>query len=105
VEELWTRVEEGWSDEAAHDAYLAAMTELGRLGDAAARYRGLVDDPARGPVARKRLARIVILAEQALVATQSKGDPAPLRRRVTLFAVVVCAALLGLMLWAFRVVR
>jgi len=100
ADESWDRLVESWADDRAHEAYLAAMLAGSRLGEAAARYRPLVGDPARGGVAKKRLAAIAMLAEQALAATMERVDPAPTRRKLTLVAALVCALLLGLMFWA-----
>lgn len=96
----WEKVLAEWERPAAHDAFLGAMAAAGRLGDAAARYRVLRDDPVRGETARKRLGAVAILAEQALAATMDRPEPARFRRRLAVVAAIVCATLIGMVLWA-----
>jgi DNA-directed RNA polymerase subunit RPC12/RpoP len=98
----WKQVLDAWDVDAAHDAYLGASLAAGRLGDAAARYRGLAGDRDRGERAKKALARVAILAEHALAATlRDRPDPRPLRRGAFVAAAVVCVALVALALWGF----
>lgn len=98
----WKRVLDAWDVDAAHDAYVTAALGAGRLGDAAARYRGLVGDRERGEAAQKRLAKVALLAEHALTATLHDGpDPQRLRRGLLLAAALICVVLLGLVFWGF----
>ena len=65
----------------------------------AGRYRALVDDAARGPVARKKLDGIVLAATHMLWAMKTpKPEKVPLS--ITLTAFGVCAFLLLLLAWA-----
>ncbi len=99
LEELWARVVERWDDEAAHGAALDHAVRAKVLPELAGRYRALVDDEARGLVAKKKLDGIVLAATQMLWAMKTpKPEKVPLS--ITLTAFGVCAFLLLLLAWA-----
>ncbi len=97
-EALWARVLEAWDDEKTHAALLDHALREQRLPDAAGRYRTLKDDPAKGPLATKKLGAIVLAATQLLFAMKT-----PPRARVplpvTITAAVFCVVTL---LWLAR---
>jgi hypothetical protein len=66
LDRLWQAVLEAWGDRARHDAFLSACHGSGRLGAAASRYRGVLEDPERRELANKRLGAIALLATQTL---------------------------------------
>ena len=95
---LWTGVINDWDNEERHHRFLDHARQDGAaLLEAAARYRKLKDDEERGPVAEKRLAAIVFLATQEMLAQKSEPRKTP-PRWVTALAVGVCLGLLG---WVF----
>jgi hypothetical protein len=83
-----------WSEPERHRAFVALATLLGRLPDAAARYRSATSNPALADEARKGL-------DAVLAAAVAQIDAAPrtardeVRRRAGLFVPI---AALGLML-------
>jgi hypothetical protein len=97
-EALWVRVTEAWDDEATHGAVLAHAAHAEKLPELAARYRAFKDDPARGPLATRRLDAIVIAAHSAMLSMKT-----PPRKRIplsiTLSAAGICALLLGYLTW------
>ncbi len=96
---LWTGVINDWQNEDRHHKFLDhARQDGGSLLEAAARYRRLKDDEERGPVAQKRLAAIVLLATQEMLAQKSAPAAKTPPRWVTALAVSVCLGLLG---WVF----
>ena len=70
-EALWKRVLEAWDDDKTHSAALSYALEHERLPDIAGRYRKLVDDPDKGPRAKKKIDGIVVAATQMLMATKT----------------------------------
>jgi hypothetical protein len=98
-EALWERVASAWDDDSAHAAIIQHALRAGALPELAGRYRALVDDPQRGPAAKKKLDAIVLTATQALMAMKTpKPERVPLS--ITLTAFAVCALLLGWLAWA-----
>jgi hypothetical protein len=87
-EALWKQVVNRWDDPATHGAFLQYCQRTGALSEAAARYRGMSGDHARGEEARRRLAGVVILATQALEVTRS-----PARRGAPTWLTVLIGAL------------
>jgi hypothetical protein len=99
LEALWARVIERWDDDAAHGAVLDHAVRTHALPDLAGRYRALVDDAERGPVAKKKLDGIVLAATNMLWAMKSP-EPGKVPISITLSAFAVCAFLLMLLAWA-----
>ena len=99
MEALWKRVLEAWEDEKTHAALIDHAVREQRLPEAAGRYRRLVDDPDRGPVAKKKLDAIVVAATQMLMAMKTP-KPGKVPLPITLSAFGVCALLLGWLAWA-----
>lgn len=99
LEALWGRVIERWDDEAVHAAMLDYAVKAQLLPELAGRYRALVDDAARGAVAKKKLDGIVVAATNMLWAMKTpKPEKVPLS--ITLTAFGVCAFLLLWLAWA-----
>jgi hypothetical protein len=71
MEALWKRVLEAWDDDKPHQAALTYALQTERLPDIAGRYRKLLDDPDKGPRAKKRIDAIVLAATQLLMATKT----------------------------------
>ena len=68
---LWKRVLEGWDDDKPHQAALTYALQTEKLPVIAGRYRKLVDDPDKGPRAKKKIDGIVVAATQLLMATKT----------------------------------
>jgi hypothetical protein len=91
--ELWAKCEEQWDDAPRHDTFLLFCRREGSLSYAAGRYRAaLKTRGAEDPVATKRLAEVVKLAEFAAQAEMAKDSPrkkgsrGPLRSATVLVA-------------------
>lgn len=72
LDSLWQRIDAHWEDEEAHSALLRYCHDRSRLGEAAAYYRELRDDEVRGPLAKKRLSAIALLATNALLSERAE---------------------------------
>ena len=99
LEALWDRVLVAWDDEKPHAALLDHALRAQALPELAGRYRALVDDPERGPAAKKKLDLIVLTATQVLMAMKTP-PPAKIPLPITLSAFGVCFLLLGWLAWA-----
>jgi hypothetical protein len=99
LEALWDRVVSAWDEDRPHAALLEHALRAQRLPDLAGRYRSLVDDPERGPAARKKLDLIVLTATQSMLAMKTP-KPGRVPLAITLSAFGVCALLLGWLAWA-----
>ncbi len=99
LEALWRRALDAWGDEKVHAAVLDHALRSGGLPEIAGRYRQQLADPARAPLAQRRLDAIVAAATQMLMSTKT---PAPVRvpLPMTLSAFGVCAVLLAWLAWA-----
>ncbi len=100
-EALWKRVLEVWHDDATHAALLDHAIRAEALPEIASRYRALVDDPDRGPVAKKKLEGVVVAATQMLMSMKTP-TPGKVPLPITLSAFAISALLLGwlaLALW------
>ncbi|MGH7293778.1 MAG: hypothetical protein ACRELB_02540 [Polyangiaceae bacterium] len=99
LEALWKRVLDAWDDDRTHAALLEHAVREQQLPEIAGRYRALGDDPARGPLAKKKLDAIVLAATQMLMSMKTpKAGKVPLP--ITLSAFGVSAILLGWLAWA-----
>jgi ferric-dicitrate binding protein FerR (iron transport regulator) len=78
LEILWQHVLDHWDEEAPHRAFLAQAEATGQLVEAAAHYRAVSTEHARGSVAKRQLAAVTTLALMRLEASRSR---APRRRR------------------------
>ncbi len=82
---LWTKILQGWDDDARHQALLAYCREVGRLEQAARLYRGVVEGKEEGleaptaelvASAEKRLKAVGVAALAALQADRTEpGAP------------------------------
>jgi hypothetical protein len=99
LDALWDRALAGWDDEKAHAALLEHALRAQLLPELAGRYRAVVEDPERGPRARKKIDAIVIAATQSLLAMKTPR-PGKVPLPITLSAFGVCALLLGWLAWA-----
>lgn len=68
---LWRRVLDAWDDDKPHQLALSYALEHEMLPEIAGRYRKLVDDPDKGPRAKKKIDGIVLAATQMLMATKT----------------------------------
>lgn len=68
---LWKRVLDAWDDEKPHQLALTYALEHEMLPEIAGRYRKLIDDPDKGPRAKKKIDAIVVAATQLLLATKT----------------------------------
>jgi len=98
LDALWNHVVDAWDDERAHAALLEHALRIQGLPDLARRYRALVDDERRGPLAKKMMDAIVLAATNMLWSTKMpvKGN-VPLS--ITLSAVGVAVFLLSWLAW------
>jgi hypothetical protein len=101
LEALWERVLSAWDDDKTHTALLEHALRVQALPDLAGRYRSLVDDPARGALAKKRLDVIVIAATESLWSMKTP-KPGKVPLPITLSAFGVCLFLLAWLAWALR---
>ena len=100
-EALWRRVLEAWHDDATHEALLGHALRAEALPEIASRYRALVDDPEKGPVARAKLDGVVVAATQMLMSMKTP-NPGKVPLPITLSAFAICVLMLGwlaLALW------
>lgn len=88
---LWDRVTEDFTDEARHDAFIAASEVAGSLPYAAARYREWADSHPEDIIARERLGRIAALAQVKVLLGKDRGDrdKDPLRQALALGLVML----------------
>lgn len=91
---LWKRIDAHWEDEEAHSAFLRYCHDNSRLGDAAARYREFREDEERGPMAKKRLGAIALLAMQAL-STERAEPRRKLPKWLTGAVALTCASVVA----------
>lgn len=99
LEALWRRALESWEEEKAHASLLDHAMGTGALPEIAGRYRALVDDATKGPLARKRLDAIVNAATSLLFSMKTP-PPGKVPLPITLSAIGVCLFLLAWLLWA-----
>jgi hypothetical protein len=99
LDALWARVMEAWDDDKPHHAALEHALRVQALPDLAGRYRALVDDPAKGPRAKKRLDAIVVAATQMLMSMKTP-KPGKVPLPITLTAFAICVLLLSWLGWA-----
>lgn len=107
LDELWQRVLETWSEDAAHGAFLEHARVTKQLGEAAARYREQVknaagsDDATRAETAQKRLGAIAILAMADLEAARTPRDWAMFQSGVRWVAALIMFAFVVYLLVKF----
>lgn len=77
LERAWDSLESRWEDPQAHRAYVNLASSLGRLPDAAKRYRALKADPARGAVAAQGIELILAAAMSQMTASTVGARPPP----------------------------
>ena len=98
-EALWRAAQATWDEPAAHDAFVGHAFASNQLVGAAARYRAYLVQHPDDATARQMIARIGILATQALRA--SPRPAAPLTRSPFFLTVVVVSALAGALFGIF----
>lgn len=98
LEALWDRVMSAWDDDKAHTALLDHALRAQSLPELAGRYRSLVSDATRGPLAKKKLDVIVIAATESLWSMKTP-KPGKVPLSITLSAFGVCAFLLCWLAW------
>lgn len=86
---LWSRVVEAWEDDKTHGALLEYALRKEQLPEAAGRYRALLEDPAKGAKAKKRLDAIVLAAMQLMQSMKTPPRP-KLPWWVTALVVALC---------------
>jgi hypothetical protein len=91
----WQTLLSDWESEAQHRRFVALAVTLGRLPDAAKRYRGALSDPSLQPRAQQGLDRVLGAAMQALTPPPREARP---RSNVMLPLGVFAGALLLTML-------
>jgi hypothetical protein len=98
LDALWSRVIEAWDDDKPHNAVLDHALRVQALPDLAGRYRTLVDDPDKGPRAKKRLDAIVLAATQMLMSMKTP-NPGKVPLPITLTAFAIALLLLSWLGW------
>jgi hypothetical protein len=104
LEALWRGVLESWQEAGPHAALLDHALRSQSLPEIAGRYRALIDDPEKGPAARKRLDEIVVAATEMLMSMKTP-KPGKVPLPITLSALGICALMLGwlaIALWGGR---
>jgi hypothetical protein len=99
IDALWKRALEGWGDDAVHATLLDHALRSEELPEIAGRYRALLDDPVKGPKARKQLDAIVIAATNMLLSMKTPA-PGKVPLPITLSAAGVSLLLLLWLWWA-----
>ncbi|HEV3194105.1 MAG TPA: hypothetical protein VGY54_26550 [Polyangiaceae bacterium] len=99
LEALWSRALATWDEESAHAKLLEHAMRTDALPEIAGRYRRLVDDAAKGPLAKKRLDAIVNAATTLLFSMKTPA-PGKVPLPITLSAIGVCLFLLAWLVWA-----
>jgi hypothetical protein len=97
LEAFWKNVLDNWDKDAAHAQFLQHCQSTQQLAEAAARYAGMRGDRDRGPVARKRLEAVTVLAATSLVSTREDRVPT-LPRWFTFVVLFFFSALAGYVL-------
>lgn len=82
IESAWVALLVHWDDPERHRRFVALARTLERLPDAARRYRGVSNDPARAERAKESLDQILKVAMLSL--TPVRREPAPPRFRFAL---------------------
>jgi hypothetical protein len=99
LDALWARALEEWGDDKTHAALLDHALRSQSLPEIAGRYRALVDDAEKGPLAKRRLDAIVLAATQMLWSMKTPR-PGKVPLPMTLSAFGVSFALLAWLAWA-----
>ncbi len=75
IETAWRALLPAWDDDARHKSFVALAQSLGRLPDAAARYRGVRDDEALGANARRGIDQVLKVAMLTLTPPRRSAPP------------------------------
>ncbi len=102
-EALWKRVLDHWDDEAAHRAFLEHSRQHESLAEAAARYRGMKGDHARGALAEQKLTTIAALALAHLQTLRTPNRRRSSRLSSLVLIVFFIAGTIGLLAYMGRV--
>ncbi len=97
-EEAWSLVLASWGDEAVHRAYLGRFVDLEGFAVAGGRYRSILSERPRDPLALRMreevLRKATVLGLASLPRTQPSQAPVIVKRIVVLLLVLLgCAAL------------
>lgn len=98
---LWGAVLAGWEDDAKHRGFIRYCTTMGLYAYAAQQYGNAKRDQAREARASRELGRLVLMAEQALLATKPAGGVSAVKKLKTVLLVIAllfCAAALLIVL-------
>lgn len=71
LELMWARALEKWDDEKRHAVLLELALQTERMPELAGRYRALLGDVEKGPVAKKRIDAILGAATQLLMSMKT----------------------------------
>src|SRR5579859_4425261 len=96
---LWQRVRDAWEDDKAHASLVEYALRAGKLPEVAGRYRALMDQSEKTARAKRQLDAIVLAATQMMLAMKTPPRTKP-PTAITLSALALCAALLGLLAYA-----
>jgi hypothetical protein len=107
IDDLWQDVLANWDDDRAHHALLETCRQRERLGEAAKRYRGLLEeggsayrvDQVRRSQIQRRLKAIGILAAMSFHPNDEDAEDLRRRRRIPFIALAAAAMLVGIA-WA-----
>ncbi|MEM7448208.1 MAG: hypothetical protein AAF355_08200 [Myxococcota bacterium] len=102
LDEAWSRLEQQWNDEKAHESFLGLCVSLDRLAEAGKRYRQVRDTQTdRRAEAEKRMQRLIAITMAQMQASKTPSERAePSRRRLRVVAFVFAFVLVGLSLLA-----
>lgn len=97
---------DAWPGEPAHKALLKRASGAGELAFVGQRYRAVLEAAPGEPAARRAQEEVLTLAMAAMAATRDLGalvdDKAAKGKRQALYATIIAAAFLAVVLWAMR---
>ena len=102
LEALWKNALDSWDNEAAHRAFLDYCQSHDALDEAAMRYRGMMGDRDRGPVAEKRLTAVLMLAMSKLEVSRAEPKAASSALTKVMLIVVFMAGSLLVLAYLLR---
>ena len=102
IDLAWQKVLENFSDENSHRRFLILCQAMGKLSEAAKRYREIKDrDPEHADTADKQLEKVLAAAVAALSASRSEKLK-PALNKMTVFAIGVFLMMLFFVVWGLR---
>jgi hypothetical protein len=99
AEALWAAVDQGWSEDTKHLAFLEYCTTMGLYAYAAQQYGRTRGDEGRRARAAAEIERLTVLAQAALAASQPRTARASIRRVRTVMVVVTLAVSAAMLLF------